>query len=447
MSVSPARNASCSRTFTSRSRLVVTPWIGRGASAPASARAACVAGRRPRDDLGEHRVVVHARPVPSSTPESRRTPCGGRPDLELARRRRGSSRRCSGPLCGCQPRRRVLGVEPDLDRMPLCGRGIRRQPAAVGDVELQRDEVEAGRAFGDRVLDLQPGVHLEEEEPAVVVGEELDRPGAGVADRLRGSARGVEQRLAHAGDALDEWRRRLLDHLLVPALDRALAFADGPHRAVRVGHDLHLDVPAGGEVGLAEHGRVAERRLRLGLRELDLAGRSASSVTTRMPRPPPPALALISTGRSAAVTVVRVEFGRARARRPQPSAASPRSCCPSPSIASGGGPIQVSPASMHGPRERGVLGQEAVAGMDRVGAGAPRSVDDQVGAQVGVGRRGAGQPDGGVGLARRAARRHPGRRTPRRCRAPGRGRCGTPGARSRRGSRPALMSAHRRNTP
>ena len=43
---------------------------------------------------------------------------------------------------------------------------------------------------------------------------------------------------------------------------------------------------------------------------------------------------------------------------------------PIAAIASGGGPIQVSPASMHGRGEVGVLGQEAVAGVDRVGAGA-----------------------------------------------------------------------------
>ena len=58
----------------------------------------------------------------------------------------------------------------------------------------------------------------------------------------------------------------------MPALDRALALADGPDSAVRVGHHLHLDVAPGREVGLAEHRGIAERGLRLGLRELDLAG-------------------------------------------------------------------------------------------------------------------------------------------------------------------------------
>ena len=42
---------------------------------------------------------------------------------------------------------------------------------------------------------------------------------------------------------------------------------------------------------------------------------------------------------------------------------------PIASIVSGAGPIQVSPASVHLAGEVGVLGQEAVAGMDGVGAG------------------------------------------------------------------------------
>ena len=59
------------------------------------------------------------------------------------------------------------------------------------------------------------------------------------------SARGVEQLGPHPGDALHQRRRRLLDDLLVAPLDRALALADGPHGAVRVGHHLHLDVVPG----------------------------------------------------------------------------------------------------------------------------------------------------------------------------------------------------------
>ena len=146
------------------------------------------------------------------------------------------------------------------------------------------------------MLDLQPGVHLEEEEVTVVVGHELHGARAGVADRGRGQSRGVEQLVPHSGRAFDQWRRRLFDDLLVAPLNRAFAFADGPHGAVLVGEHLDLDVVAGGQVALAEHRRIAERRLGLPAAASTWAGSSDSSRTTRMPLPPPPADALISTG-------------------------------------------------------------------------------------------------------------------------------------------------------
>jgi hypothetical protein len=52
----------------------------------------------------------------------------------------------------------------------------------------------------------------------------------------------------------------------------------------------------------------------------------------------------------------------------------------------------------HRLREVGVLRQEAVAGVDGVGAGGARGVDQEVGAQVGVGGSRAGEPDGAVGV-------------------------------------------------
>ena len=65
---------------------------------------------------------------------------------------------------------------------------VLREPErlAVRDVELQRDEVAAGHRLGDRVLDLDPAVDLEEEVLAGVdVEDELDRPEVAVADRAR----------------------------------------------------------------------------------------------------------------------------------------------------------------------------------------------------------------------------------------------------------------------
>jgi hypothetical protein len=70
------------------------------------------------------------------------------------------------------------------------------------------------------MLDLEAGVHLEEEEVAVLE-DELDGAGAVVADGLGR----LDRRLAHRLlDALGQvGRRRLLDQLLVSALGRTVA--------------------------------------------------------------------------------------------------------------------------------------------------------------------------------------------------------------------------------
>ena len=196
------------------------------------------------------------------------------------------------------------------------------------------------------MLDLQPRVHLEEEERAVVGGEELDGAGAGVADRPRRGDGGGEQRVAHPGDALDERRRRLLDDLLVAALDRALALAERPHRAVLVGHDLHLDVVPGRQVRLAEHRRVAERRRRLGLGRGDLPIEHVERLDDAHAAP---ATARRGLDQHRQVVRRRPRRGASSGSTGTPAAAIRRLASifePIAAIASGGGPIHVSPASM-----------------------------------------------------------------------------------------------------
>src|SRR5690606_41494354 len=56
-----------------------------------------------------------------------------------------------------------------------------RQLLAGGDHQLLADQVDAGDHLGDRVLDLDPGVHLDEVE-APVLEQELEGAGAAVAD-------------------------------------------------------------------------------------------------------------------------------------------------------------------------------------------------------------------------------------------------------------------------
>ena len=104
------------------------------------------------------------------------------------------STRMPGPAGSVQPRDPagrgrevavgVLGVQPGLDGVPALGRRLAVEPAAGRHVQLRLDQVEAGGDLGDRVLDLQPGVDLEEGEQLVAgVVEELDGRRAAVADR------------------------------------------------------------------------------------------------------------------------------------------------------------------------------------------------------------------------------------------------------------------------
>ena len=73
-----------------------------------------------------------------------------------------------------------------------------KQLMALGDPELGADEVDAGDLLGDGVLDLEAGVHLEEEELArVVVDQELHGPRGLVAELARQAQGGVAHGLAH----------------------------------------------------------------------------------------------------------------------------------------------------------------------------------------------------------------------------------------------------------
>src|SRR5205823_9998306 len=103
---------------------------------------------------------------------------------------------------------------------------------------------------------------VELEEPEVAALEhELDGACALVADRTREG----DGRVAHPRAQLrvERGRRRLLEHLLVAALDRAVPLAERRDVAVPVGEELDLDVARPLEVALAEDGVVSERGGRL----------------------------------------------------------------------------------------------------------------------------------------------------------------------------------------
>ncbi len=157
----------------------------------------------------------------------------------------------------------VFGVEPRLDRVAVEPDLVllERQLLARRDAELPLDQIKPGHRFGHRMLDLQPRVHLHEPEAVVLqaagaVGDKLDRAGALVTDRQRRRDRG----LAHAGAQVGAHAggRRLLDHLLVPPLQRTVALVEMDGVAVAVGEHLHLDVARRADIFFDQHARVAE---------------------------------------------------------------------------------------------------------------------------------------------------------------------------------------------
>ena len=108
------------------------------------------------------------------------------------------------------------------------------------------------------MLDLKARVHLDEVH-FLAVGDEFDSAGADIIDRGRRLARGGADDFALAG--VQRRRRRLLDHLLMPPLQRALALEQRQEIAVAVADHLHLDMARGVEVFFDQHAIVAERSL------------------------------------------------------------------------------------------------------------------------------------------------------------------------------------------
>ena len=123
----------------------------------------------------------------------------------------------------------------------------------------------------------------------------LDRAGADVVDGPRGLDADLADALAQL--LVDGGRGRLLDELLVAALDRAVALAEVDDVAVAVGEDLDLDVARVGQVALEVDGRRREKNFSPSRAAPSKAASSSdSSSATRKPLPPPPPAALTATG-------------------------------------------------------------------------------------------------------------------------------------------------------
>ena len=148
---------------------------------------------------------------------------------------------------------------PLLEARPVDGERL-----AGRDPDLLAHDVDPGDELRHRMLDLETAVDLDEVERAVRTDEELERACVAVADRL---ARARDRRL-HCLSCLriERRRRRFLDELLMSPLDRALALSQRQHATGSVAEHLNLDVTSGRDELLDVDRAVPERSLRLGAR-------------------------------------------------------------------------------------------------------------------------------------------------------------------------------------
>ena len=242
--------------------LVETPRIRNSANALRARRTAMGKVLPAAGELDEHRVEVRA----DLGPDEHRATVEPHPAAP--------GRAVDGDLPGirAEPVGGVLGGDAALQRGAAhvdvllahveVVEGLARRDAHLGD-----DEVDVGDLLGDGVLDLDAGVHLDEDVAPVLAEEELDRARVEVADRL-GEAHGIGTHL-RAGGGVEVGRRRDLDDLLVAALHRAVALEQVQHGAGGVGEHLHLDVPRVDHRLLEVERRVAERGIGLALGRLE----------------------------------------------------------------------------------------------------------------------------------------------------------------------------------
>ena len=351
-----------------------------------------LAGSPRHDQLGQHRVERAADDVAldyAGVDADARTGRGEEP--------RHDARRGQEVASG------VLAVDPELDRVRVWLRVVVAERLPVGDAELLADEVDAGDLLADRVLDLEAGVDLEEGDDAVLPDEELAGPGADIAglgqDRLRCAE---ELRVLLFGE---ERRGRLLDELLVAALQRAVTRRHHDHGAVLVGQALGLDVawlveePLDEALAAPEGGdRLAHGRLEQVGDLLDGPGdleAAAATAVGRLDGHGEPVLlrerhhlvrSVDRVGRARYQGGARLESDVARldlvAQRVDRVRARPDPGQPGVDDRLG---------------EPGVLGEEPVAGVDRVGTGLRRDVEELVDDEVAVA---GGRATEGVRLVR-----------------------------------------------
>ena len=325
--------------------------------------------RRPRDHLGEQRVVepghLEAGDERAVDPDPR--PSGQHHGADAARPRHELGAR-------------VLGGDPALDRVAPERDLVltERQGGARGNRELPGHQVDAGDEFGHRVFHLKPGVDLQKVE-RVAVDEELHRPGVPIAHGARGRNRRPSHRVPQR--RAERRRRCLLDQLLMAALDRALPLPKMHDVAVPVGGNLDLDVPGIVDPAFQVHAVVAEGRAGLPAGQPERADQILRPRDAVDPLPAPAGRRFDQHGIPEAQRLARRRHVAERLRPGQhrhaglADGAPGLGLVPAPRERLGGRADETDPVLPAGGGQRRILREKPVARMDGVRAGAARGLD------------------------------------------------------------------------
>jgi len=170
-----------------------------------------------------------------------------------------------------------MAVAVDRDIAPG-QRTVTGRPAAAYP-DLLAHNIYAGDHFGDRMLDLDAGVHFDEIEPAIVIGNR----------RFESSIASWSRHQPHAVQfatliLIDGGRRGFFQNLLVPALHGTVALAQMHHLAKGNRHPAEIDMALIHSVPDTASSPAALASVRAVER-----ARQPLLSATFMPRPPPPA--------------------------------------------------------------------------------------------------------------------------------------------------------------
>jgi len=191
-----------------------------------------LAGSTGDDEFGDHRIVIGGHGV-----------AGIDVGIDAHTLAAGSIPKLDGAGAGSEVIVGIFCIDAALDSVAtrLGAQNVAGKWFASSDADLLFDQLAAHDLLGDRMLDLDPGVHFHEIEILrLFIDEVFDGASILIVDRLDQSYGSIAHALAEFRS--EKWRWAFLDDFLVAALHGAIALAKVDEVAVRIRDDLELDV-------------------------------------------------------------------------------------------------------------------------------------------------------------------------------------------------------------